>query len=47
MTTIRFLWPLIMVLALIATGLILKYYSNKRRRKKKGLKQHPSAKSIN
>ncbi len=46
MTIARFLWPLLMVAALIATGLIMKYYADRRKRRKKGLKQHPRVKSI-
>jgi hypothetical protein len=41
MNTAMYLWPLLMVAALIATAMILKYYSKRRLRRKKGLKQHP------
>jgi hypothetical protein len=47
MTTARFLWPLLMVAALIATGLLMKYFADRRRRKRKGTPQHPKVRSIN
>ena len=46
METMRYLWPLLMVIALIATAMIMKNYTEKRNRRKKGLKQHPRPKQI-
>ncbi|MDQ3100139.1 MAG: hypothetical protein M3R08_02020 [Bacteroidota bacterium] len=47
METMRYLWPLLMVAALIITGLVLKFLAERRKRRSKGIKQHTSLKNVN
>ncbi len=46
MDTFWLFWPLIMVAALVAVGFVMKKKANERRRRKKGLKQHPRPKQV-
>ena len=46
METMRYVWPLLMVIALIATAMILKNRTESDKRRKKGLKQHPRPKQV-
>ena len=46
METLRLLWPLLMVAALVVVGFVMNKKAKERRKRRKGVKQHASPKQV-